>query len=219
MKYKKVLKEIEVHMSTRFRLYENPALRFHNKKHTRDVVRAVRLLAAYFHLNKEDEFIVLAAAWFHDAGFRNDAEGHEEESMELAEDYLEDAGVRSKVIGQITDCILATSLPQRPVTLHEKILCDADLHYLGSVRYYKNEIRLFKEYNSTYRLNNDNKLVWLKSSLKQLIGHTYFTSHFQQLLRSNLLQNIELIKHKISKEEQKAKHHATPLYELDKIAC
>jgi len=219
MKYRKILKEIACHISTRFRIYENPALRFHNIKHTREVVHAARLLADYFQLDKEGEFIVLAAAWFHDAGFRNDAERHEEESMELAEDYLINAHVPAGVIRQITDCIFSTRLPQHPVTLFAKILCDADLYYLGTTQCYKNEMRLLKEYNATYRLNHNNKLAWLKSSLQQLCGHKYYTDYFQQTLRHNLLKNIVVIKEKIAKEEQKLQHQSDHAFELDKIAC
>src|SRR5262245_37296866 len=51
-----------------FHEHINEKLVYHDLVHTQDVVSAVTQIANHYHLNDNDFFIVLTAAWFHDTG-------------------------------------------------------------------------------------------------------------------------------------------------------
>ena len=45
-------------------------------------------IADHYQLNERDFFIVTTAAWFHDIGYLNGAENHEEKGAEMAQDIF-----------------------------------------------------------------------------------------------------------------------------------
>ena len=57
---------------------------YHNYNHTVDVAESAIEIAEGIDLSKEDTEIVVLAAWFHDSGFVESYEGHEEHSKEIA---------------------------------------------------------------------------------------------------------------------------------------
>ena len=61
-----------------------------------------------------------------------DIEHHEAQSAVLAEIFLRLHNVANEDIDAVKACILATQMPQKPVTLLDKIICDADLFHLGT---------------------------------------------------------------------------------------
>jgi predicted metal-dependent HD superfamily phosphohydrolase len=105
---------------------------FHNLKHTEDVVAAVKDIGTRCELNVDEMEMTLVAAWLHDLGYRHGAEGHEDTSARMAEEFLERLNIPSKKIKIISSAILSTRLPQQPRTLVERVLCDADLYHLSN---------------------------------------------------------------------------------------
>ena len=98
---------------------------FHNLEHTIQVVTAAEEIEGYYQLNDEDQFVLFISAWFHDTGFSSGhAEEHESESIVLAKDFLSHCNVVSEQILHIASCIQATHMPQKPLNLVEKIMCD-----------------------------------------------------------------------------------------------
>ncbi|WP_204306740.1 hypothetical protein, partial [Klebsiella pneumoniae] len=74
----------------------------------------------------------MLAAWFHDTGFSSgQAEGHEETSVQIATQFLQSRHTDEGIMQRVASCIRATKMPQSPVSLIEKILCDADLQHLA----------------------------------------------------------------------------------------
>ena len=63
----------------------SPSLIYHNYLHTAEVVEAANEVAEGSNLSKEDTELINLAAWFHDTGFVEKYEGHEEVSKEIAE--------------------------------------------------------------------------------------------------------------------------------------
>ena len=78
-------------------------------------------MADYYHLEDEDRFALMLAAWFHDTGYSGGkAMGHENVSIEIATKFLNEHKVSQQVINKVTGCITATRLPQNPTTLSNK---------------------------------------------------------------------------------------------------
>ncbi|RYD89913.1 MAG: HD domain-containing protein, partial [Sphingobacteriales bacterium] len=110
----------------------DPKFVFHNLGHTQQVVAAAQELGAQYPLSDEDHFVLQLAAWFHDTGFSSGrAEEHEKESIRRVTDFLQQQEVDAETIQRVSSCIQATHMPQSPLSIVEKILCDADLYHLG----------------------------------------------------------------------------------------
>src|SRR5215217_7859827 len=133
MDYLLLLKDIEENIKNMGAAHNTMSLTYHNIDHTRYVVGAGVRISNYYQLNDKDFFTVMAACWFHDAGYYyGQAAGHEEKGAELAAAFLRGKGVEEELIKKVDECILATRLPQQPHGLLEQIVCDSDLFHLGT---------------------------------------------------------------------------------------
>lgn len=158
----------------------SPELTYHNLHHTRNVVNAANELARLEGItNSNDLFILLTAAWFHDCGYVNTYDKHEEESCRIAMELLPDAGYNQEQIHIICSLIMKTHVPQMPETLLEKILCDADLDYLGKEEFFKEGSNLFTEWKSRGRVQDE--ADFNRIQIRFLEKHTYWTSTAQRL--------------------------------------
>src|SRR5262245_367649 len=88
---------------------------YHTADHTRHVISATEEIASSENVTGEELLLLKTAALFHDAGFLQQADGHEEISCILARDYLPDFGYSSEQIEYICQIIMATRLPQTPL--------------------------------------------------------------------------------------------------------
>jgi uncharacterized membrane-anchored protein YitT (DUF2179 family) len=149
-------------------------LKYHNAEHTKDVIRDVQHLAKAEDVSEDDFIILSTAALFHDAGFLevgyND---HEEISCKIAKVVLPDYEYSEEQIEVINTLIMATKLPQEPSTKLEKILCDADLYYLGTEHYFKIADNLYNEWKEIGMVKH--KEEWKQKQIAFLDAHKYFT--------------------------------------------
>jgi len=122
----------------------SPDFTYHNAHHTRSVVQATQQLCEHEKLDEHHTKVLTTAALFHDAGFLKSYHDHEEESCHVAKEYLPQFGYSEKEIHHICRLIMATKLPQRPSNVFESIICDADLHYLGTDNYFLIAENLFQ---------------------------------------------------------------------------
>src|SRR5690242_1579797 len=99
---------------------------FHNEAHTETVVEAVNTICQEIAIDEHGRRILQVAAWFHDLGYTQRMENHEDIGAALAEKFLETHGVDQTDIDMVKDCIIATHYPQHPLNTIEEILCDAD---------------------------------------------------------------------------------------------
>ena len=170
---------------------------FHDLVHTLDVVRAVELMANHYRLDERDRFVVLLAAYFHDLGyFTGGAKDHEKRSVALAADFLVQRGVAQELIDAVGNCILATQLPQRPQTLLERIVCDADLFHLGGDNFRERDALMKREFSGT---NAVDQCKWVAQTLALLESHRYHTDYAQQRLTAKKQENIAFLKQQLEK--------------------
>ena len=169
-----------------------PEFVFHNLEHTEDVVEACSHMADYYQLQEEDRLVLILAAWFHDTGYSaGNAEEHEEASVQLATQFLQSRHVNDTIIQRVTSCIQATRMPQSPVSLTEKILCDADLHHLATDDF-KARNQLLKQERENLLGHKIDKKEWRKSNIRFLMQHHYFTEHGQQILTPKKMDNLAI---------------------------
>ena len=146
---------------------------YHNAGHTKMVIAAAEHLAAKENITGDDLVILKTAALFHDAGFLQQADGHEEISCIWAREYLPKYGYNDTQIEEISRIIMATRLPQTPLDHLGQILCDADLFYIGKTEYDINAANLFNEFRHRGLVKTEEE--WQLMQVEFLASHKFFT--------------------------------------------
>jgi len=168
---------------------------YHNLGHTQLVVEKTKELAELSNLNDTDKNNLIISAWFHDTGFTESIEKHEEKSIEIATDFLKKHGVSENDISRISALILATKLNYKPKTLSEKIIRDADCAHIGSKNFNDITVLLRKEWelNCNKTLTEDE---WLEENINFLTHtHRFYTdaasANWDKTKSKNLSQLIK----------------------------
>jgi len=173
-------------------------LYYHNVKHTVDVVTEVELIGWAEGLADEDILLLKTAALFHDAGHTVAYDEHEYHGTQLVKEWLPGFGYTAEQIDKICSIIMATKLPPQPKNIHQEIICDADLDYLGRSDMIPVSNNLYKELHEQNKIGSFND--WNKLQLKFISGHSYFTKTAQSLREVNKQKQIERIRQLITAE-------------------
>ncbi|KAA0993183.1 HD domain-containing protein [Dyadobacter aurulentus] len=153
------------------RIRLEPDLYYHGLHHTRDVVQAAMEIADLEKITDRESLQMLeTAALYHDSGFMNVYKGHEEEGCRIAREVLRDFDYSNTQIETICGMILATKVPQNPRNHLERIICDADLDYLGRSDFHAVSATLFEELKAREMITE--KAEWNR------IQVSFFESHF-----------------------------------------
>ena len=149
---------------------------FHNFKHTLDVVKQSENVASFYSLDSVEFVELILAAWFHDTGFSKSDTDHEWHSCDIAHAFLNSFRFDHDVMAGIKKLIMATKMPSHPTNLLEGILCDCDLHHLGSKDYADWSLLLKSEMehqkNITYSEN-----AWNNENILFFTSHRFFTEY------------------------------------------
>ena len=191
--FEKIKKHIVNKLGTRLPSY----LTYHNVEHTLDVLNQATILANEEGIaSEEDIFLLKVSALYHDTGFISIYNGHEEKSCEIAKNELGKFGFDEKQIDKICGMIRATKIPQQPRNHLEKIICDADLDYLGRSDFFTTGGGLYKEFLHQKIVMNE--LEWNQLQVNFLEKHTYFT-HSSKVKRDNTKQtHLDEVKRKVA---------------------
>ena len=168
---------------------------YHNFEHIADVYSAAERIAKQEGVSEKETNLLLIAVLFHDAGFMLNSEDHEVLSCKIALDNLPDFEFTQEEIVAVLALIMATKIPQNPQNLLEKIICDADLDYLGRSDFWEIGDRLFDELETTGKVSN--KWEWNNWQQIFLEDHVYFTRSNQILRNEKKHQNLEEVKIKL----------------------
>ena len=166
---------------------------YHSIDHFRDVVVQAERIAMMEKVEKSLVNDIKLAAWLHDVGFVWGQENHEETSAEYAKILLKKLNFPDFKIDLISGMILSTKIPQSPKNLYEKILCDADLDYLGRDDYFIISSKLLKELELK---NNLAPNEWINLQSNFIKSHKYFTITSRKLREKKKQKNLsEIQKH------------------------
>ncbi|MES1214110.1 MAG: HD domain-containing protein [Bacteroidota bacterium] len=153
----------------------DPNLTYHNLLHTLDVLHQSERIAEKEGIRDAEEIYLLRiAALYHDTGFLETYAEHEKTSCSI---FLKDAdtfGLTQNQKDKVMALIMATRIPQNPTTLLERIICDADLDYLGRDDFFDIGDTLRQEFLYYHVLENNAE--WEKVQLKFLQSHRYHTA-------------------------------------------
>lgn len=186
---------------------------YHNFNHTLTVVNAVKELCKKEDVSGDDKEALLLAAWFHDTGYIEGYENHEQESIRIATAFLKEKGQSDELIAKVSNLILTTSKEYVPKTHLEKIIKDADYAHLMGTEYVTTCELLRLEMKNT-GLAVFSNAEWTKENLNFLLNkHRFYTDYALKKWQPLKEKNLILVQKKIDKQELKA---ATAIEEENK---
>lgn len=194
----KILKECQIFVENYFK-NSNKNLYYHNINHIKEVVEHSSIIADYLKIPEEDKEILLIAAWFHDIYHVVSHINHEEESAEIAKNFLLSKNYPEEKINKVIGCILATRVPQLPENLIEKIICDADLFHAGTEEFFNRNNLYRKEIE--FKLNkkfSDN--IFIEQTIAFFKSHSFFTDYAQKFLNNQKKKNLKQLKSILSEK-------------------
>lgn len=175
----------------------DPRLTYHSIDHTMDVLESAERLAEFENITPEQLILLKTACLFHDSGMLVTYRGHEEASIEICKTHLPDYGYSDEEIETISRMIRTTKLPQCASDLLDKILCDADLDYLGRPDFFMIAHRLKYEWDML-DFHPTTLQEWYKIQRDFLTNHKYFTRtaiNLRQSAKQENLRQIEFMCH------------------------
>ena len=173
---------------------------YHNIDHTLNVVESAKLIGEHNGLSKEDMDILLLAAWFHDTGMVSVYIGHEEKSIEIFKNYIIKEQFPVEKIEKVAQLIKATKVPQNPINLLEKIICDADISHIGQ-KGFQSRAKLLRQEWEIVLDKKFTDIEWLNSNIEFLTNHKFNTEYAQVIFEEQRLVNLEKLKKKLIKEK------------------
>ncbi|MBK8805384.1 MAG: HD domain-containing protein [Bacteroidales bacterium] len=184
--------DLEDYVLTRLENELPKHLYYHNVKHTMDVVIGVEVIGTAEKVSEEEMLLLKTAALFHDMGQIVQSKGHEQISCNFALDILPNFYYDDIQIQIICDIIMATQLPPNPKDLLQKIICDADLDYLGRTDFVPVSDALYEELYEQNIITDKNE--WNKLQIKFITNHQYFTTFAKNNREVNKQKQIDRIK-------------------------
>ncbi|OCA68190.1 phosphohydrolase [Chryseobacterium artocarpi] len=176
---------------------------YHNFIHTAYTVNKAEEIMKNTPVSKEDQEKVLVALWFHDTGYIECAQNHEERSVEIMKGFLQQENYQESYISDVEKLILATKITYEPQNLLEKIVKDADFSHFAGHDYNDISDCLRKEWELTNVkcFSNDE---WNAGNLDMLKNkHHFYTDYAKENWEPLKKKNIKKIEKKLMKEEEK----------------
>lgn len=165
---------------------------YHNYRHTEYIIEKVVEIGMEENCTPGDiELLKLAALW-HDVGYINTYEGHEEEGCKLVRKHFPEFGIPRKETEIVCDLIMATRIPQHPRNKLEQIIADADLEYLGTPNVSTMAENFYHELKS--RNPDLSHEEWNKAQISFIGNHRYFTNYClknREPLKQEYLQHLK----------------------------
>ncbi|NOQ91871.1 MAG: HD domain-containing protein [Flavobacteriaceae bacterium] len=167
-------------------------LYYHGIHHTHDVLHVINQFIKREKIDTHTAKLLRIGTLYHDIGFSISNVEHEKLGCEIAEKYMIEYGFNKKDIETVKGLIIATRIPQTPKNYLEKIICDADLDYLGRNDFYPISNQLFKELQSFSIINDADE--WNKIQIQFLENHQYHTEFSQKNRQPKKEKRIEELK-------------------------
>jgi predicted metal-dependent HD superfamily phosphohydrolase len=176
----------------------SPLLTYHDRAHTEDVLfHCERIAISEMITDARSLMLLKIAALFHDTGFIDTYQNHEERSCEIMRAEMMTSDLRNNEIQQVEELIMATKMPQSPSGALQRVLCDADLDYLGRDDFKVINKRRKQELLSVGIIKKEEE--WHELQLRFLENHRYFTRSSVQMRTPKKLQHLESLRELVQK--------------------
>jgi HD superfamily phosphodiesterase len=197
--------EAKVHIFKRIENELPDGLYYHGLAHTKDVLLWAEQFARIEGVTKQDLIMVKTAAAYHDSGFIFQYEKNEPIGVKIAWNYLPKCGYSNREIERISEIIMATQMKSangkviqipNKSDLLQRIICDADLNYLGREDFFEISENLRLELKKHEKMFS--KKEWIEGNIKFLKNHSYFTNAAKLLRSEGKKRNLSLLEENLS---------------------
>ncbi len=176
---------------------------YHNWIHTCHVRDEVLYLARLSKVSRDDIEILNLAALFHDSGFSETFNGHEEVGARIARTFLTSQNYPSEKIKKIEGLILATKMETQPASELEMLIKDADTSTLSKRQFGIVTNTLRKELNALQHTNYS-KTEWARNNLDFFNEHQYHSEIGKAKYEDGKQQNKKLLEEEVRLADQDA---------------
>lgn len=210
-----IIKKTDEFVFNLFKEKLNNTFIYHNYTHTKRVFKSAQEILENSDVKKKDAEVVQLAALLHDTGYIKKHDGHEEESVKIATEFLKDNKVDEETIEAVNKCIMETKFDDSPTTDLGKIIRDADASHFGK-KYFKDASEFLRKELELQGIANYTPTEWLNENIQLLSKkHEFYTDYalksWQKRKEKNLSKLISTkkkLKKKLKTEELKAKYKA-----------
>lgn len=192
----------ENHVFGLFKDSLSPNYIYHNFNHTLRVVNSVRTIGGAEGLKAEETEALILAALFHDVGYIEGPENHEQRSSMMARDYLLENNYPQDRAAHVVKLIQVTALGAEPETHTEMIMCDADCSHFAEKSYCMLSELLREEWRLTLgKVFSD--LEWALLNREMLVQqHRYYSGYAKKELQPCKEANIAALQGAINELQQ-----------------
>ncbi|MES2799992.1 MAG: adenylate/guanylate cyclase domain-containing protein [Bacteroidota bacterium] len=171
-------------------------LSYHDLNHTINVEKAAIRIAKLEGVGEEDLLLLRTAALYHDSGYLLKYENNEEFAVKYITKNLPNYGYSPIQIERIKSMIDVTTFNHEPKSILEKIICDADLDYLGRPDYYVIANKLRTEMENFHPPMTETE--WIEFQLHFLTKkHNYYTDSAKNIRLQGKLHKVGELKQKL----------------------
>lgn len=189
-KNSEILDKTEKYVTQLFKDKLSPKYLYHNYNHTTEVVEIVEEMAKSYDLSDDKTEVLLLASWFHDTGYIEQFDDHEEISKKLAREFLSKEGYEEKQTEQVLKLIESTRYDHKPEDLLEEIIHDADIAHIGRKRFFRKGELLRIELEE-FKNEKFSDTEWEKHQLDFLINTPFYTTYAKEKYRKRKANNIK----------------------------
>ncbi len=149
---------------------------YHNLEHTLEVLENVIEIGENSGLTAEELELVELAAIFHDTGWIENSNNHEENSVQIAKKFLKSCLYNPEKIEKVSELILVTNLNNDTKYLLQTVLRDADILHIGKKGFYSRSQTLKSEieFLETKKIE---ELNWIECTI-DFLDKTEFTTEY-----------------------------------------
>jgi len=167
-------------------------LTYHGYNHTMDVLNVCNQYIRRLHLTKEERSLLRIAALSHDIGFVKSYIDHEEVGAEMLELHMKELNIDPSYIAKLKKMIIATKPSNPALTKLEKIICDADLDYLGRSDFEPISKNLYKELKNLGLIKSHDE--WMELQIKFFETHEFqtpFAKKYRAPVKAKWLEKLK----------------------------
>ena len=188
---------------------------YHNLSHTQRVVAATKEIIEGESIPEEDANTLIVAAWFHDTGYTESKENHEEHSVGIAKKFLKEHQVSEDFIDQVSHLIMATKMEYEPLNQYESVIRDADSAHFKDKDYSGVSELLRRE----WELSMDKKytdIEWIEENISFFTKyHRYYTEYALENWQSGKDKNLAALFKSLNKQKKEKKKNEKKAEELE----
>ena len=172
---------------------------YHNFQHTSRVFLAVKVLVENLQVSENQAEVLYLATWFHDTGYSVSDQDHEQQSTEIAREFLTKENYPVEKIKEVQRLIKATSVGHHPIDLLEEIIKDADTSHFADINYLGISELLRAEWEITLNKTYSD-LEWNTLNRDLLLNkHRYYTNYAKENWQKQKDENIVALQKRIFK--------------------